>query len=135
MQLFYLENLTKECHLSKEESTHCIIVLRKKINDKIFITDGKGTIYSTYIININKNIVQIGELKELYSNKDKFSKVLYTYYQQANINESYADYLKDIFPNPVLVNNDCLDKPSQKDTPPPSPVTQKKFLTGRVVFF
>tara|TARA_R100000008_G_C3582187_1_gene169341 strand:- start:670 stop:1245 length:576 start_codon:yes stop_codon:yes gene_type:complete len=34
--------------------------------------------------------------KELYSNKDKFSKVLYTYYQQANINESYADYLKEI---------------------------------------
>jgi hypothetical protein len=34
--------------------------------------------------------------KEVYSNKDRFSKVLYTYYQQANINESYADYLKKI---------------------------------------
>lgn len=69
MQLFYLENLTKDNHLSKEESTHCIIVLRKKINDEIFITDGKGTIYSTHIMNINNNKVQIGQLKELYSNK------------------------------------------------------------------
>ena len=34
--------------------------------------------------------------KELYTNKDKFSKVLYTYYQQANINESYSNYLKKI---------------------------------------
>ena len=73
MQLFYLENLTKDNHLSKEESTHCLIVLRKKINDEIFITDGKGTIYSTHIMNINNNKVQIGQLKELYSNKRKIT--------------------------------------------------------------
>ena len=34
--------------------------------------------------------------KDVYSNKDKFSKVLYNYYQEANINESYNKYLKNI---------------------------------------
>lgn len=34
--------------------------------------------------------------KDVYSNKDKFSKVLYNYYQESNINESYTKYLKKI---------------------------------------
>ena len=34
--------------------------------------------------------------KDVYSNKNKFSKVLYNYYQEVNINESYNSYLKNI---------------------------------------
>ena len=34
--------------------------------------------------------------KDLYTNKDKFSKLIYTYYQQSNINESYSKFIKNI---------------------------------------
>ena len=34
--------------------------------------------------------------KDLYTNKDKFSKLIYTYYQQSNINESYSKFIKKI---------------------------------------
>ena len=46
-----------EIELSKSESHHCIIVKRKKINDKVKVVDGNGCIYVCSIINANKNCV------------------------------------------------------------------------------
>ncbi|WP_075343083.1 16S rRNA (uracil(1498)-N(3))-methyltransferase [Tenacibaculum agarivorans] len=52
MQLFYnpnINNNTKEILFNKEESRHIIKVLRKKIDDTLFITDGKGHLYTSKI--------------------------------------------------------------------------------------
>ncbi len=54
MQLFYNKNIDKDTGLltfSKGESRHIIRVLRKKEGDKIFITNGKGQLFTTQIIN------------------------------------------------------------------------------------
>ena len=66
MQLFYVENLKKNSQLSQEESNHCLLVLRKKINEKIYVTDGHGTIYSTIISNVDNKIVQFKNLSKKY---------------------------------------------------------------------
>ena len=64
MNLFYSKNLSKkEIYLSKEESRHCIKVLRKKKNDIIRVTNGKGSIYITKITSIENEIVQLENLK------------------------------------------------------------------------
>ena len=58
MILFYSKNISEENRvLSETESNHCIFSLRKKINDKIFITEGKGEIYSGIISEIKNNRV------------------------------------------------------------------------------
>ena len=58
MILFYSKNISEEnCVLSETESKHCIFSLRKKINDTIFITEGKGEIYSGIISEIKNNRV------------------------------------------------------------------------------
>ena len=54
MQLFYSQNITDDfITLDGQEMTHCINVLRKKINDFIYITDGRGTLFYSKIIEIN----------------------------------------------------------------------------------
>ena len=56
MQLFYSQNITDDfITLDGQEMTHCINVLRKKINDFIYITDGRGTLFYSKIIEINSN--------------------------------------------------------------------------------
>ena len=58
MDLFYSKNIASENYtLSPDESRHCISVLRKKVNDKILITEGEGYIYSAEILEIKKNRV------------------------------------------------------------------------------
>ena len=56
----------KEIELSKAESHHCLVVKRKKVNDKVKIVDGNGNIYVSSIINANKNkvILNIDEKKK-----------------------------------------------------------------------
>ena len=57
MQLFYCPAIRDiNSHLDPEESRHCLKVLRKRPGDQIHITDGKGTIYTARIkeLNINK---------------------------------------------------------------------------------
>jgi len=50
MHLFYEPEISGETvKLSEEESKHCTRVLRLKLNDIVWITDGKGTIYKTAI--------------------------------------------------------------------------------------
>ena len=53
MQLFYNSNIsneTKQFSFSKEESKHIVKVLRKKIGDQIYITNGKGYLFTSKII-------------------------------------------------------------------------------------
>ena len=54
MQLFYTPDINSdEYNLSKEESKHCIQVLRKKIGDLIYLVDGKGGFYKARLIGDN----------------------------------------------------------------------------------
>lgn len=53
MQLFYSPDIHSEAlvfSFDKEESKHIVRVLRKKENDKIFITNGKGFLFECEII-------------------------------------------------------------------------------------
>ncbi|GGZ68078.1 16S rRNA (uracil(1498)-N(3))-methyltransferase [Algibacter mikhailovii] len=64
MQLFYnpeLNESTEEFAFQKEESKHIIKVLRKTTGDIMYITNGKGWLFSAKIIipNINKCTAQV----------------------------------------------------------------------------
>jgi len=56
MCLFYSENISNN-ELSLDESKHCILSLRKQVNDEILITEGKGVIYIAKIIKIKNHKV------------------------------------------------------------------------------
>ncbi len=73
MQLFYLPAAPKNTILSKEESFHCIQVLRYKKGDKIYCTDGKGKMYSGVIGNGDKNSCAIMNLKAEKKIKNHFN--------------------------------------------------------------
>ena len=53
MNLFYETNILETLTLNEDESAHCSRVLRLKNNDIIFITDGKGNLYESEIVEIN----------------------------------------------------------------------------------
>ncbi|MDR1761706.1 MAG: 16S rRNA (uracil(1498)-N(3))-methyltransferase, partial [Bacteroidales bacterium] len=56
MQLFYSNKISnRHIILCNEEKNHCIKVLRKMLNDIIYIVDGQGNLYKTRIDAINKN--------------------------------------------------------------------------------
>ena len=56
MHLFYAPDITgtDNYRLSEKESHHIINVLRSVIGDKMHLTDGKGNIYETELIEITK---------------------------------------------------------------------------------
>jgi 16S rRNA (uracil1498-N3)-methyltransferase len=45
MQLFYRDNFAEIRQLDDTDSKHCIKVLRKKVDDEIWVTDGKGGLF------------------------------------------------------------------------------------------
>ena len=54
MQLFYAPNFTSPHYtLTKEESTHCVRVLRKQAGDALHITDGAGNLFECRITDAN----------------------------------------------------------------------------------
>lgn len=56
IELFYSTEISgKEIRLEAEEFNHCINVFRKRVNDKLFITDGMGNLFNTQIIQIKSN--------------------------------------------------------------------------------
>ena len=74
MQLFHnpnISNKTKLFSFSKEESRHIVKVLRKKIGDKLDITNGMGWLFTSKIISadIKKCVVSI-ETKTLQPKKN-----------------------------------------------------------------
>ena len=53
MQLFYnpkLDNSASQFVFTPEESHHIVKVLRKNVDDKLLITNGKGSIFEAKII-------------------------------------------------------------------------------------
>ena len=62
MQLFYNKDIKEKNTLftfNKEESKHIIKVLRKQENDTIFITNGKGFLFTSIITNANEKKCQV----------------------------------------------------------------------------
>jgi len=70
LQLFYTSNPNSN-YLDKEEFYHCIKVLRNKKNKKINLTDGKGNLYESKILNISKQKCEIELPKKIKSEKQK----------------------------------------------------------------
>ena len=71
MQLFYTADInSNEYTLSKEESKHCIMVLRKTIDDEVNLVDGKGGLYTARITNDNVKSCQL----EIVNSEKEFGK-------------------------------------------------------------
>ena len=70
MQLFYNPNIENDLFLEKEEHTHAAKVLRKNVGDSIFITNGKGDLFTCELIQITskKSFVSVNS-KESFDNK------------------------------------------------------------------
>lgn len=65
MKLFYEPEILQKFSLNEEESRHCKKVLRLKEGDIIYITDGKGSLFKSEILEISekKTYVNILETK------------------------------------------------------------------------
>ncbi|MAZ58462.1 MAG: 16S rRNA (uracil(1498)-N(3))-methyltransferase [Flavobacteriales bacterium] len=64
MDLFFSKNIKKEKQiLSLDESKHCLLSLRKKINDKIWLTEGDGVLYSADICSIKNKKIEYNNLQ------------------------------------------------------------------------
>ena len=77
MQLFYnpkLNEHTKELVFEKEESRHIIKVLRKKENDILHITNGKGYLFEVKIIvpNEKKCLAKVMRFELVQNNRDYY---------------------------------------------------------------
>ncbi len=73
MQLFYTPNIQSSIYcFDKEESAHCVRVLRLKPGNEIHLTDGKGNLYLAKILNTDiKNCsVEIIETFAEYGKRD-----------------------------------------------------------------
>ena len=72
MYLFYTNNIKQNNYtLSAEESRHGLKSLRKKINDKIMITEGDGVIHNAFISGIKNQLIQYTLIKVLKKNQRK----------------------------------------------------------------
>jgi 16S rRNA (uracil1498-N3)-methyltransferase len=72
MQLFYTHNINNNIAiLEEEEARHVTQVLRRKIGDKMQITDGLGNLYMGEIVDITKKtcVVAINETHEKYNKR------------------------------------------------------------------
>ena len=72
MQLFYQPDATTKSYLSKEESFHCLKVLRYKKDELIHLTDGKGNLFSATIDDENLEACSLRKVKKLYRLESKF---------------------------------------------------------------
>jgi len=71
MHLFYTPEIKKNFYLLNEyESKHCNKVLRLKINDIIYLTDGKGNLYKSKIIENELKKCQV-EIIKTFKNYNK----------------------------------------------------------------
>ena len=72
MNLFYQTGITGNSILLEEnESKHCIRVLRLKLGDKVWVTDGLGTMYKTYISNDNPKacVLSVEDIEKNYGQR------------------------------------------------------------------
>lgn len=64
MIVFYSKDIKESTALLvDQEAQHCHKVLRKKIGDELFVTDGLGTLYKGIIMNASKSKVHIAQLE------------------------------------------------------------------------
>ncbi len=73
MHFFYTQHVNADTYeLTKEESKHCCMVLRKKQGDAIYLVDGKGTFFVTEILDDNpkKTSVKIIEKVKNYKKRN-----------------------------------------------------------------
>ena len=84
MQLFYSKDITTNLYLSKEESRHCLQVLRKKENDIIFVTDGNGFLYECKIEKTNSNNVYVKILNKTQEIRTKKIELAISFPKQRN---------------------------------------------------
>ena len=74
MHFFYTSEISNKTYtFSKEESRHCIKVLRKKVGDDIYLVDGKGNLYHTILTEDNpKGCTVVVKKKEVDFNKRNY---------------------------------------------------------------
>lgn len=75
MQLFYTADINQEFYtFSKEESQHCVKVLRKQNNDTIHLVDGKGNLYTAKIVDSNPKAckIEITKIERQYQKSDHY---------------------------------------------------------------
>ena len=75
MRLFYNKDLSQDDSrliIDREESRHIVKVLRKKVGDTIYITNGKGILFTTVIDVINKNSTELKIINSKKESKSKF---------------------------------------------------------------
>ena len=75
MRLFYNKDLLEDDSrliIEREESRHIVRVLRKKVGDTIYVTNGKGVLFTTKIDVINKNNTELKIINSKKESKSKF---------------------------------------------------------------
>lgn len=73
MQLFFQDQITEPISvLSEEESKHLIRVLRKKQGDQITLTDGKGMVFESVILDANPKKASLKILSKKEAEEDSF---------------------------------------------------------------
>jgi len=73
MQLFFQDQITEPISvLSEEESKHLIRVLRKKQGDQITLTDGKGMVFESVILDTNPKKASLKILSKKEAEEDSF---------------------------------------------------------------
>lgn len=76
MQLFYCPDINPNqiYTLGKEESQHCVKVLRLKENDTLYLTDGQGNLYKAEIVEAQpcSCSVRVIETQEEYGKRDYY---------------------------------------------------------------
>ena len=75
MRLFYNKDLLEDDSrliIEREESRHMVRVLRKKVGDTIYVTNGKGVLFTTKIDVINKNNTELKITNSKKESKTKF---------------------------------------------------------------
>jgi len=66
MIVFYAYHISDDgAHLSEDECLHCSKVLRKKVGDEVYVTDGLGKLYQGTIDVISKKEVRVASLSLL----------------------------------------------------------------------
>lgn len=72
MHLFYTPEITGPNYtLSPDESRHCLKVLRLSVGDKIFLTDGKGSLFECIIISDGSQCeVEVVDIIENYDKRN-----------------------------------------------------------------
>lgn len=71
MQLFYSDSVSENSIVLKEEEAKHLFVLRKQVNDTIWITDGKGHLFETEIIEIGKKEISLKIIHKTVPEKEK----------------------------------------------------------------